>query len=304
MGRLKQMILKVWFSLYDAHELRKIRRRYAVSIMTSEETVAYIKEHHCSIARFGDGELGLMLERGEVRFQKKSAALAEKLKDVFRYASSNVLICMPYPIQSTKGFMKHGKLFWKGWCLQQQKDIVTEIRQLMGREYLFGDSFVSRPFSGYKSKARSRRLFPLIKELWENKDVLFVEGEGTRLGIGNDLFDNTKSIKRILAPAENAFDVYPEIVKTIEAVWNGELIIMALGPTATVLAYELSVKGMQLLDVGHIDIQYEWYLEGTAYTAIKNKYVNEVKGANTVTACHDQKYLSQVVAKVGLPSEK
>ena len=36
--------------------------------------------------------------------------------------------------------------------------------------------------------------------------------------------------------------------------------LIALGPTATILAYDLAEKGVQALDVGHIDIEYEWFL--------------------------------------------
>ena len=38
------------------------------------------------------------------------------------------------------------------------------------------------------------------------------------------------------------------------------MIIIALGPTATVLAYDLAKEGYQALDMGHFDIEYEWYL--------------------------------------------
>ena len=36
--------------------------------------------------------------------------------------------------------------------------------------------------------------------------------------------------------------------------------IACLGPTATVLAYDLGMGGLQTLDVGQIDNEYEWYI--------------------------------------------
>ena len=45
--------------------------------------------------------------------------------------------------------------------------------------------------------------------------VLLVEGEKSRLGVGNDLFENTGSVKRILCPSENAYEKYDEILKEI-----------------------------------------------------------------------------------------
>lgn len=127
---------------------------------------------------------------------------------------------------------------------------------------------------------------------------MFVEGYQTRLGVGNDLFDNAKSIKRILCPAENAFDAYEKIMESIDALWRGELVILALGPTATVLASDLSQKGIQALDLGHIDIQYEWYLAGTSYVPVKGKYTNETLDGRQPEACEDETYLSQIIAEV------
>ena len=43
---------------------------------------------------------------------------------------------------------------------------------------------------------------------------------------------------------------------------NEYLILLALGPTATVMAYNLAQKGYQAIDIGHIDIEYEWYRMG------------------------------------------
>ena len=49
--------------------------------------------------------------------------------------------------------------------------------------------------------------------MWDNKECLFIEGDKTRMGVGNDLFDNAKSIQRILCPSENAFDKYDAILE-------------------------------------------------------------------------------------------
>lgn len=303
--KIKSKFLNIWFSIYDAClavynacSLHRIRRLYPITIMTSEETIEYIKKNNCSIARFGDGELELMLKTSSEDYQKISDDLSEALKGVFRNTSSKLLLCMPYPMKCTKELLKHGREFWDTWALRLQKPVVTEIQKLTGEKYMFGDSFVSRPFTGYKCKSKADCLFPRLKTLWEDKDVLFVEGEGTRLGVGNDLFDNARSIKRILAPAENAFDAYSKILEAVNTVWNGELVIMALGPTATVLASELSNKGIQALDIGHIDIQYEWYLTGEPYKPVKNKYVNESAIGKKFGECNDQQYLSQIVARV------
>ena len=41
---------------------------------------------------------------------------------------------------------------------------------------------------------------------------------------------------------------------------KNKLILIALGPTATILAYDLYKLGYRAIDIGHIDIEYEWFL--------------------------------------------
>lgn len=297
-GRLKQTLLKILFSVQDAKRLYHVRKHYGLKIMTEEETVAYIKRNNCSVARYGDGELQIMLQMGEPTFQKSSAELAEGLRRVFREASPEILLCMPGGLVSTKDFQKSGVQFWEGWARIYQEKAVSAIREILGGNYCFGDANLSRPFSPYKTSEKARVMFPLLKELWEDRDVLFVEGAQTRLGVGNDLFSNTRSIKRILCPAENAFDAYDRILETTVSCWQGELVILALGPTATVLASDLAHRGIQTLDMGHIDIQYEWFLSGNSFQPVQGKYTNETVDGRQVDSCEDEVYLSQIIAEV------
>ena len=295
---IKNLLLRTWYTFADIYRLYAIRCRYRLTIKNSIKTIKYIKKSGCSIARYGDGEFDLMMQVRPEGYQEISDSLSNALQDVFKNSSKHLLICLPYPIVSTKRLKRHGKKFWRGWWLSRQKQIVTELRKLISADYTFGDSFVSRPYSGYVSPKYSQKLFMLLKELWNDKDILFVEGNQSRLGVGNDLFDNAKSIKRILCPAENAFDVYDRILKTTLSCWRGELVILALGPTATVLASDLSKNGVQALDLGHIDIQYEWYLTGTSFAPVKGKYTNEAHSGSQVERCEDETYLSQIIAEV------
>ena len=128
-----------------------------------------------------------------------------------------------------------------------------------------------------------------------------IEGEKTRFGVGNDLFDNVRSLQRILGPVESAFDCCDQIlecaIKFSKQVEN-PLIILALGPTATVLACELAEFGFQALDIGHLDISYEKFKSGSN-AAVPGKYTNASAGGNIVDECIDADYISQIVAKIG-----
>lgn len=298
MHKIKIAILQIWYAVQDSYRLFHIRRHYGIKVMSAEETITYIKEHNCSIARYGDGELQIMLQMGEPNFQNGSYELAVGLRGGFESACPNLLICMPSSLVSTHGLHEGGKKFWRGWAIKYQQKAVTVIREFLDKSYRFGDANISRPYSPYKSTRKAEKLFPMLKSLWNDRDILFVEGEKTRLGVGNDLFDNAKSIKRILCPAENAFDVYDRILETVKSAWQGELVILALGPTATVLVSDLSKLGIQALDLGHIDIQYEWFLAGEKFVPVKGKYTNETLDGRQVGSCEDEEYLSQIVAEV------
>ena len=138
------------------------------------------------------------------------------------------------------------------------------------------------------------------KQIWNDRDCVFIEGYQTRMGVGNDLFDNARSIKRILCPAENAFDRYEDILEEAKKVPQDILVLIALGPTATVLAYDLAKLWYQAIDIGHADLSYEWLLRGGdgTHTEVKYKYNNEHPNGYIVEDIHDEKYESQVVARL------
>ena len=130
---------------------------------------------------------------------------------------------------------------------------------------------------------------------------LWVEVEQqSRLGIGNDLFENTKSINRILGPKRDAFNVYDKLLEYVEKnISKDKLILLALGPTATVLAYDLYKLGYHAVDIGHIDIEYEWFLANAKdKIAIKNKYVGEAKDGMEVGDLDLEDYKRQIIAKI------
>lgn len=299
---LKHQLIKIYEFMYEKKRLFILRTKYHLRIMSSDKTLEYIQKHKCSIARFGDGEFDNILKVRDPGFQEYSNELSEKLKEVLENKNPNLLICIPKCLNTIKECNEHSAEFWIEWGKKNnhQQEIVDLIRLHTGFLYKFGDTLVTRPYIDWKTDNRAKRIFPKLKKLWEDKDIIIVEGEQTRLGIGNDLFENSRSIKRILAPAVNAFKYYEQIKQSIENNYNGELILLALGPTATVLASDFANKNIQALDLGHIDIEYEWFLQGAKErVSIPGKFTNEAKDGHSYTECLDKNYLSQIIDRVG-----
>ena len=299
---LKRQLIKIYEFVYEKKRMFILRSKYHLRIMNSDKTLDYIQKHNCSIARYGDGEFDNILKTRNMGFQECSDKLSKKLEEVLENKNPNLLICSPRCFNTIKECNEHSAEFWIEWGKKNNhhKEIINLIRSHTGFFYKFGDAQLTRPYIDWKNDKRAKRIFPKLKKLWENKDIIIVEGEQTRLGVGNDLFENSRSIKRILAPAVNAFGYYDQIKESIEKNYSGELILLALGPTATILASDFANKNIQALDLGHIDIEYEWFLQGAKErVSIPGKFTNEAKEEHCYTECLDKNYLSQIIDRVG-----
>ena len=134
--------------------------------------------------------------------------------------------------------------------------------------------------------------------MWKGENIVLIEGSGSRLGVGNDLFKDVLSLGRIICPPENAFLKYEEIKKEALKIDKDKLILVSLGPTAKVLAYDLFLLGYRIIDIGHIDMEYEMFIRGEKkLTKVPNKYFNEIN-ERTPVDCNDAEYLDSILVKI------
>ncbi|MBP2197656.1 GT-D fold domain-containing glycosyltransferase [Pantoea cypripedii] len=274
-------------------------------VLSPEQTIdLLLKNDHLSISRYGDGELEMTLFKN-IGFQAFDERLSIRLKEIMRRGVNNnpsCLICMPDAFRGT-GNMRFGSaLFWffhKSFCFLRYEP-------LLSRKYLYGNTSVTRPYHDYKDKALSAVMFTKFKQLFENKKILIVEGSGTRLGMGNDLLAGAAEIKRITTLNRNAFSLYNDLYSAVLAHGRDfDLVLISLGPTATVLAYDLSQQGIRCIDSGHIDIEYEW-MRSAARDKVKvaGKNVNEAGVLlSDEVRDNDENYRSQILLHVGLKPE-
>lgn len=279
----------------------KFQLKYRFEVMGFEETVNYIIENRCSIARFGDGEFGIAIQSNHPDFQDENKELVDRLKEVCQNKQENLLVCIPYNFVTTRDCNEFAREFWEWWMWDQNN--IIKVARLLELNFLkkriYGNAQITRPYMDWKDKHGAEKRFDLLKLLWEKKDLLIVEGKKTKLGVNNDLFEKSKSIKRIIAPAQNAFSVYNKILESVIKNAEKRMVLIALGPTATVLAYDLAKENIQALDIGHIDIEYEWFLNGDeTKQPIKGKDVQELH-IKEVEKENDTQYLSEIIEYVG-----
>lgn len=288
-SKIKYLITVEWYNFFYLILNRK--HKFIPKIATVEETIDKIKKDKCSVSRFGDGEILLTNPAKNIGFQRGNQLLSERLKEVLTIERSNHIVCISDVFEHLERYNRKARRFWRTNFFLYDKYWF----KYLNKERQYYNTFMSRPYMDFASKEKSGLWFRELQEIWDNRDIVFIEGAKSRLGVGNDLFSNAKTIRRILAPATNAFDCYDRIIAAAQKVEKSALILIALGPTATVLAYDLSASGYQAIDIGHADIEYEWWkMKATRKVKLNNKFVNEAGGDN-VTVTPDQSYYSQIL---------
>jgi len=282
----------VWYNFWYIVLCRK--HKIVPVVASIDETIQRIVDDHCSISRFGDGEILLTDPHKEIGFQKGDALLAERLKEVITSANSQHLICISDAFCNLERYNSKARRFWRTHFFLY--DAWWSKLLTPGRKYY--NTFVTRPYMDFESKEACERWFCSMKQIWNERDIVFIEGEKSRLGIGNDLFDNAKSIRRILCPPRDAFDRYQDILNEALRLEKEVLFLIALGPTATVLAYDLYKLGYQAIDAGHVDVEYEWWRMGAKRKVkLARKYVNETANGQLVADAGEE-YERQIIAKI------
>ncbi len=264
-----------------------------------DETIRQIVEEKKSMARFGDGEFAIMQGIKRHEFQKNDDMLAERLKEVLESNLPNLIIGIADNYGDISRFTDEAA---HGIRMHMSREMRNYLDDILDKGRVYADAYITRFYALFrdnKTDAPKKRI-SMLRTIWENRHVITVEGSKTGLGVGNDLFENASSFHRIICPAINSFDAYEDILKNcVEFGDKDTLFLIALGPTAGVLAYDLTKNGFQALDIGHVDLEYEWYLSGRGCRVpVQGKYNNEVQGGAEVDEITDATYLSQVLARV------
>lgn len=269
--------------------------RQQIRMISSEILLLDMLIKRNSLVRFGDGEFELMRMKKRPYFQEPNEILAQRLREIIQSNEDNIYVAIADNFGNLEKYTERAADAIRVY-LYHNRNNIYELLDL-DREYY--DAYVSRPYLIYKDKNHAKRIFFLFKELIKGRSILMVEGKFTRTGYRNDLFDNSKSIRRVLCPDKNAFDIYEKILCSVKEVAKiDDIILISLGPAATIMAYDLARIGYQAIDCGQIDNEYEWFLRGCEIQEnIPYKTTSEA-GQIPVEDEIDEMFKSQVVAEV------
>lgn len=247
-----------------------------INILTNEKTIALVADKGVSCIRIGDGELEL-ITGSSIPFQKYSPHLSDGLTKIITKKDKKLLICLPPVFSSLKHLTLSEQIFWRISVTRFRSIILS----LTDADRVYGSSFMSRPYLRYKDKHSSKIVFIKFKQLLNKKRALIIEGSGTSFGVNNDLLENCNNVSRILCPSKNAYSVIDNISKTISKVLDDyDILLFAVGPTSKILIHKFFHK-IQCIDVGHLDVEYEWYLRKTLKRIDVGKDMIELNKSNT-----------------------
>ena len=273
-----------------------LRRKHKITprVESIDKTISTIIEGRKSVSRFGDGEILLTNPDKSIRFQEGNPLLARRLAEILQSREEGHLVCISDTFSKLYRYNRKARRFWRThfFLYSSYWDKLLQ----PGRTYY--NTLFTRPYMDFASKSACQNWFQSMRGIWKDRDVIFVEGEKSRLGVGNDLFDGARSIRRILCPPQNAFSRYDEILQEAMKHEKEALYLVALGPTATVLAYDLFKSGRQAIDIGHVDVEYEWWrMKAKSKVRLEKKYVNETANGSQV-ADAGAEYEQQIIAKI------
>lgn len=262
-------------------------------ILNSNETLDLLENSNVSMARYGDGEVSLMA-MVSIGFQRVSLGLRKELIEVSTVNDPNFLVCIPYLIIDRSILKEDSQKWWNS----NLRLMGFWWRKYFSRGFTYGDTEVTRPWMGFLNVTHAENCFNRMMGLFEGKDIVLIEGQKSRLGVGNDFLSKAKSVRRILCPPKNAYSKIDEIFSAAINESRDSLYLLALGPTATALSYRLYKTGRRALDIGHMDIEYEWFKMRVDHKVpVKNKYVNEVGGYKVLEEddVQEEQYLKEIV---------
>lgn len=191
-----------------------------------------------SIARYGDGEL--KIARGaDAKSQRHSPDLGNRLRQVLAAEAGPCLVCIPN-IESNTPKAE----FWRTYLDPKYTRFYTGGSRIVGPAY--GSSFITRPDSA--PWIDSADYWKLVIDLWRDRDVVLVRGSSKSLCAADLAL--AKSVDEIIVSRQHAWVDYPALMARL----GGEKrrVLLCLGATATVLAFDLAALGVQALDLGHI----------------------------------------------------
>lgn len=283
---IKDILAGIDYSLY-----RLGLKKCNIKVHTVDETIDELIRTNKSMVRFGDGEFTMIRGRS-LKLQEVSPEIVEGLKRIAGYQYEDMIVTIPDIFDDLSIYRKESRQFWKDHLLFSRK--VYEKYCNVNKEYY--NTCISRFYYTLADKSKCAHWIEKIKQIWKDKDVVVVEGERTHNGVGNDLLDMARSVERIIGPASNAYERLDEIFECCTWYPKDRVFLISLGAAAKPLTEKLFLAGYRALDIGNLDMEYEWYLHRVTRKEPIPKHDIVGTGANEKAGYYE--YLNQIKQRI------
>ena len=208
--------------------------RWHPPVLSRWESVEIIVREKASVARFGDGEYKQMRNKN-MRRQRHSKELASRLREILYSDAPNFYSAVLEPV-----------------LIDREQDVSdTRKRTLVHNYRILVKLDRRRRLSAWISQAYSIEYIDLVKRIWHHRDVVLITNPDTReKAMSCGLFANANRVDFISVTITHAFSQYDAVFRQAKSAPTGTLFILACGPTATVLAFDLYQLGFQAVDIG------------------------------------------------------
>ena len=290
MSGIKNLVKRILAQIvYLIYRLRI--RKCNVKVMSVDQMIEVLTNTSKSLVRFGDGEITMIRGR-KLFFQEVNPEIIAGLKRLLAYEYDDLMVSIPDIFGNLKIYRKESAAFWKDHLLFSRKIYMRYCNS--DREYC--NTSFTRFYYALADKSQCRRQIEAIKQIWKDKDIVVVEGDKTHNGVGNDLLDTARSIERIIGPSEQAYEKVDELFECCKEYPKDRLFLVSMGIAAKFLAEKLFLEGYRVLDIGNLDMEYEWYLHQAEYKEKIPKH--DVIGEEANRNAGYLEYLAQIKKRV------
>lgn len=264
-----------------------IAKRETVKVYSIDETLKELLHTEKSMVRFGDGEI-VMIKGKSLKLQTVSPELSERLKRILSYENEDLMVTVQGIFNGVELYHKKSRQFWKDhllFCRGIYKKYCNHNR-------IYGDTAVTRCYYAFENKERCALWFETFRQVWKGKNVVVVEGTRTHNGVGNDLLSTAAKVERIICPPKDAYAAYDKILDACKSYPADTMFLLSVGVTAKLLAEDLFHAGYRVIDIGNLDMEYEWFLQRAHDKVSVEKH--EIIGKKANIEAGYEEYLEQI----------
>lgn len=237
--------------------------------MNVEDTLDLLLENPKSFCRYGDGEFFITFGQN-IGFQEYDKKLAERLCEILQSKDDKCYIGIDhrYFYMSTSDMIE----YQKNDVRKMGHMIRPAMLRYCNRKKLYITSIFSCFYMTHNHNLYEYQIhFNKVKELFRGRNLVIFTGKSVFDNITHNVFEYADDIKWIFTESRNAWSHYEEIMTAARQFSKDWILCFILGPTATVLAYDLAQEGYTAWDIGHIAKDYDAFMKGIIQTVENNK---------------------------------